>query len=45
MNSTNEQPSSTPGIVILVIVALITAIGGFVGEKYRVKDNVVRQDS
>lgn len=45
MNSTNEQPSSTPGIVILVVVALITAIGGFVGEKYRVKDNVVRQDS
>ena len=45
MNSTNEQPSSIPGIVILIIVALITAVGGFVGEKYRVKDNVVRQEA
>lgn len=45
MNSTNEQPSSIPGIVILIIVALITAVGGFVGEKYRLKDNVVRQET
>src|SRR5699024_12434126 len=45
MNSANEQPSSIPGIVILIIVALITAVGGFVGEKYRVKDNVVRQEA
>lgn len=40
MNASEAQPSSTPGIIILVVVALITAFGGFVGEKFRVTDTV-----
>ena len=41
MNASNETPSSIPGIVILAAVALITAFGGFVGEKHRRHDDVV----
>lgn len=41
MNASNETPSSIPGVIILATVALITAFGGFVGEKYRRHDDVV----
>ncbi|OFR65132.1 MFS transporter [Corynebacterium sp. HMSC078H07] len=41
MNASNETPSSIPGVIILAAVALITAFGGFVGEKYRRHDDVV----
>ena len=42
--SDSDQPSSVPGVLILALVALITAAGGFLGERHRVKDDVVVQD-
>ena len=44
MNASNETPSSTPGIVILAVTALITAFGGFAGEKHRREDDVIIKD-
>ena len=44
MNASNEIPSSTPGIIILAVTALITAFGGFVGEKHRREDDVIIKD-
>ncbi|WP_081840088.1 MFS transporter [Corynebacterium vitaeruminis] len=41
MNATSSTPSSTPGVIILVVVALITAAGGFLGERHRMVDDVV----
>ncbi|MCJ7858363.1 MFS transporter [Corynebacterium kalidii] len=36
-----DEPSSTPAIVILAVVSLITAAGGFIGERWRVTDDLV----
>lgn len=36
-----DEPSSTPAIVILAVISLITAAGGFIGERWRVTDDVV----
>lgn len=36
-----ETPSSTPAIVILVGISLLTALGGFIGERLRVQDETV----
>ena len=44
MNASNDTPSSIPGIIILAVVALITAYGGFAGEKHRRDDDVVVSD-
>ncbi|QRP60332.1 MFS transporter [Corynebacterium minutissimum] len=44
MNASNDTPSSIPGIIILAAVALITAFGGFAGEKHRRHDDVVIKD-
>ncbi|MBV7282411.1 MULTISPECIES: MFS transporter [unclassified Corynebacterium] len=41
LNSSGEQPSAWPGMLILVVVALISAAGGFLGERHRVRDEVV----
>ncbi len=37
--SATGAKSATPAVVILVIISLITAVGGYVGEKLRVKDD------
>ncbi|OHO54152.1 MFS transporter [Corynebacterium sp. HMSC035E02] len=44
LNASNEHPSSTPGIIILAATALITAFGGFAGEKHRREDDVTIVD-
>ena len=44
LNASNETPSSTPGIIILAVTALITAFGGFAGEKHRREDDVTIVD-
>ncbi|WP_175974342.1 MFS transporter [Corynebacterium sp. Marseille-Q2823] len=44
LNASNETPSSTPGIIILAATALITAFGGFAGEKHRREDDVAIVD-
>ena len=44
MNASNDTPSSIPGIIILAVVALITAYGGFAGEKHRRDDDIVVSD-
>lgn len=44
MNASNDAPSSIPGIIILAVAALITAYGGFAGEKHRRDDDVVVSD-
>lgn len=36
-----ETPTVMPAVVLLVIISLLTAMGGFVGEKLRVTDGVV----
>lgn len=36
-----ETPTVMPAVVLLVIISLLTAMGGFVGEKLRVTDDVV----
>ena len=36
-----DEPSSTPAIAILAVISLITAAGGFIGERWRVTDDVV----
>lgn len=44
MNASNDTPSSIPGIIILAVAALITAYGGFAGEKHRRDDDIVVSD-
>ena len=44
LNASNDTPSSTPGIIILAAAALITAFGGFAGEKHRREDDVTIVD-
>lgn len=44
LNASNETPSSTPGVAILITVSIITAIGGFVGERHRLADDVTLKD-
>lgn len=44
LNASNDTPSSTPGIIILATTALITAFGGFAGEKHRREDDVTIVD-
>ncbi|AWT25074.1 Proline/betaine transporter [Corynebacterium provencense] len=36
-----DEPSATPAIVLLVVISLLTALGGYVGERMRVEDDVV----
>ena len=36
-----EVPSSLPGIIIFAAISLLTALGGFLGERLRIKDDVV----
>ncbi|WGH80852.1 MFS transporter [Auritidibacter ignavus] len=45
MTTLQEEPGSMPAIIILAVVSLITAIGGFVGEKLRVTDDVTVRES
>ena len=44
LNASNDTPSSTPGIIILAATALITAFGGFAGERHRREDDVTIVD-
>ena len=44
MNASNDAPSPIPGIIILAVAALITAYGGFAGEKHRRDDDIVVSD-
>ncbi|WP_408930195.1 MFS transporter [Corynebacterium axilliensis] len=44
MNASNDTPSPIPGIIILAVAALITAYGGFAGEKHRRDDDIVVSD-
>ena len=41
MTGLQETPSVMPAVILLVIVSLLTAMGGFIGEKLRVTDDVV----
>ena len=41
MTGIQETPSIMPAVVLLVIVSLLTALGGFFGERLRIKDDVV----
>lgn len=34
------SPSTWPAVIILIVISLITAVGGFVGENYRLEDAV-----
>ena len=36
-----ETPSVMPAVVLLITVSLLTAMGGFLGERLRIKDDVV----
>ncbi|WKD62212.1 Proline/betaine transporter [Corynebacterium ciconiae DSM 44920] len=44
LNTSGDQPSAWPGMLILAVVALITAAGGFLGERHRVQDDLVLQE-
>lgn len=37
----SDTPTSLPAIVILIVISLITALGGYFGEKLRVKDAAI----
>lgn len=41
MTGLQETPTVMPAVVLLIIVSLLTALGGFLGERLRVKDDVV----
>lgn len=43
--SLQDTPSSLPGVIILIIISLLTAFGGFVGERLRLKDDVVVEEN
>lgn len=45
MTGMQETPTVMPAVVLLIIVSLLTAMGGFVGEKLRVTDGVVLTES
>ena len=36
-----ETPSVMPAVVLLITISLLTAMGGFLGERLRIKDDVV----
>lgn len=40
----SDEPNSLPGVIILIIISLLTALGGFLGERLRLKDNVVVEE-
>lgn len=40
----SETPTSLPGVIILIVISLLTAFGGFVGERLRLKDAVVVEE-
>ncbi|MGK0716128.1 MFS transporter [Leucobacter sp. W1153] len=40
-----EVPSSLPGIIIFAAISLLTALGGFLGERLRIKDDVVVEEA
>ncbi len=40
----SETPTSLPGVVILIVIALLTAFGGLVGERLRLTDSVVVEE-
>jgi MFS family permease len=40
-----EVPSSLPGIIIFAAISLLTALGGFLGERLRIKDDVVVKEA
>lgn len=37
----SDTPTSLPAVVILIVISLITALGGYFGEKLRVKDAAI----
>ena len=41
MTGVQETPSIMPAVVLMIIVSLLTALGGFIGERIRVTDEVV----
>lgn len=41
----SDEPNSLPGVIILIIISLLTALGGFLGERMRITDTVVVQES
>lgn len=42
---TSDEPSSLPGVIILIIISLLTAMGGAIGERLRLKDSVVIEEA
>jgi MFS family permease len=44
MMNVQDEPSATPAIVLLIVISLLTALGGVLGEKSRVQDDVVVED-
>lgn len=43
MIAQQETPTSTPAVIILVCVSLLTALGGYLGQKMRVTDKAIVQ--
>lgn len=41
MTGVQETPSIMPAVILMIIVSLLTALGGFIGERIRVTDEVV----
>lgn len=41
MTSMQETPTVMPAVVLLILISLLTALGGFIGEKLRVTDDLV----
>lgn len=41
----SDTPTSLPGVVILIIISLLTALGGLLGERMRLKDDVVIEEA
>lgn len=44
MISLQEEPSPLPGIIIFAAISLLTALGGGIGERLRIKDDVVVEE-
>lgn len=44
MISLQDEPSPLPGIIIFAAISLLTALGGGIGERLRIKDEVVVEE-
>lgn len=45
MIAQQDVPSSLPGVIIFAAISLLTALGGFLGERLRIKDDVVVKEA